>query len=55
MIISPVIAYLLTTFFQQYEYITFYVELVGIWTFASYWILKSRELSGAEAEASILK
>lgn len=55
MIVSPIIAYLLITFPAQYKYVTFYVELVGIWTFASYWILKSWELKSAEAEATILR
>lgn len=55
MIVSPIIAFLLITFSTHYKYVTFYIELVGIWTFASYWILKSWELKGSEAEAIILR
>lgn len=48
MVASPVIAFLLTIVLQQYKSITFYIELVGIWAFASYWLLKSRELNKVE-------
>lgn len=55
MIVSPIIGCLLITFSTHYKYVTFYVELVGIWTFASYWILKGWELKDTEAEAIILR
>jgi len=30
----------------------FFIEVAGIWTFAAYWLLKSREISSSEADAA---
>lgn len=52
MIASPVAAYVLDQFLRQTEagsYI-FFVEVVGVWTFAAYWLLKSREIAQTDAE-----
>lgn len=54
MVLAPLTAYLLVAFFQQYRFLTFYVEVFGIWSFASYWLVKSRELGHSEAEAHFL-
>ena len=50
MILSPLIALLLTLVFQQLKSFVFFVEAAGIWIFAAYWLLKSRELSSTNAE-----
>ena len=50
MILSPLIALLLTLIFQQFKSFTFFAEAAGIWIFAAYWLLKSRELSSTNAE-----
>lgn len=53
MIASPVSAYLLTVLLQsgsQVRSYIFFIEVVGVWTFAAYWILKSREIAQTDAE-----
>jgi hypothetical protein len=53
MIASPVAAYLLTVLLQsgsQARSYIFFVEVLGVWTFAAYWILKSREIEQTDAE-----
>jgi len=45
-------------FFQIYPFGTrtvFFVEVVGIWVFAAYWLLKSREISVSEADLAVIK
>ncbi|HEX2207545.1 MAG TPA: hypothetical protein VHG93_07665 [Longimicrobium sp.] len=53
MIASPVAAWLLNVLWRSGSptgaYV-FFVELLGVWTFAAYWILKSRELAQTDAE-----
>lgn len=53
MIASPVGAWVLNMVLrgggQTGAYI-FYIEVLGVWTFAAYWILKSRELAQTDAE-----
>lgn len=53
MIVSPLGAYLLNLLLlsgsETGAYI-FFIELLGVWTFAAYWILKSRELAQTDAE-----
>lgn len=50
MVVSPLVALLLTVLLQQFKSYVYFVELVGTWTFAAYWILKSYELSITNAE-----
>ena len=45
MVLSPLIAYLLTVFFKQYSALTFFLETVAVWVFGTYWIIKSKEFS----------
>lgn len=54
MVASPVIAYALTVIFNQYKQYTLYIEIVGIYTFACYWIVKSREIVITESELHAL-
>ena len=45
MVLSPLIAYLLTVFFKEYSALTFFLETVAVWVFGTYWIIKSKEFS----------
>lgn len=55
MLTSPLIAFVLNTIFRQYKSLVFYVEAVGIFAFAAYWLTKSRELSITQAERKALR
>jgi hypothetical protein len=50
MIASPLIALLLTLVFRRFSSYTFFAEAAGVWVFATYWLVKSRELSHTKAE-----
>ena len=50
MLASPAAAYVLNVLTQQYRAFVFYLEAVGIFAFAAYWLTKSRELSLTQAE-----
>lgn len=53
MIVSPVTAFLLSAFFQDYKKYIFFIEAAGVCAFALYWWKKSDEmsLSGADKRA----
>lgn len=53
MVASPVAALLLTAFTGSTARYTFFAEACGVWAFAAYWWVKSREMaiSGAEKRA----
>ena len=36
-------------------YTIFFIEVAGIWTFAAYWLLKSREISITGADVAVIK
>ncbi len=36
-------------------YTVFFVEVAGIWTFAAYWLLKSREINRSKADVTAVK
>jgi len=58
MILSPLVAVVLATFLQPTHpgsSLVFFVEGVAVWTFAAYWLTKSRELSLTNAEEKALK
>jgi hypothetical protein len=54
MVISPLIAFLINALFRQHGSLVFYIEAVGIFAFAGYWLTKSRELSLTQAEKRAL-
>ena len=54
LILSPLTALLLTLIFRQFESFTFFAEAAGIWAFASYWLLKSWEISSTNSEQRAL-
>lgn len=55
MVLSPLIALLMTVVFRQFKSYTFFVEAAGIWIFATYWLVKSRELKSTNAERLVLR
>lgn len=55
MICSPLLAFIITLLTRQAGSIIFYVEAVGVFAFASYWLVKSRELSSTNAEKIALR
>jgi hypothetical protein len=55
MIASPIIAFILTVLVQQYRALTFFIEAVGIFAFATYWLTKSYEISITNSEKHALK
>ncbi len=54
MILSPVTAVVLSFVFDQPTAFTFYIELAGIFAFASYWLAKSREIAHTNSERRVL-
>lgn len=54
MIIAPAAAVALTYVLQLDHWLVLIVEGLGVWTFASYWSLKSYELSISDAERKAL-
>jgi len=58
MIVSPVVAAVLSFVLQPGERgrsLVFFVEALGVFTFAAYWLTKSRELSATDAERLALE
>jgi uncharacterized membrane protein len=49
--VAAVVAHLLT---RRYQALTYFLELFGIWAFALYWWIKSRELRESHAEQQVL-
>lgn len=53
MIASPLIAFALNALFRDItdqNPLTFFIEAAGVWVFATYWLVKSRELAETDAE-----
>jgi hypothetical protein len=50
LIASPVLAVLASFFLNQFDKKQFFIETLGLLTFAAYWLVKSREMSRTEAE-----
>jgi hypothetical protein len=46
----PLVGLLLAVFFDAVQRHIFWIEAAGIWAFAAYWYVKSRELEESEAE-----
>ncbi len=54
MILAPAVALLFTAILRRFHAYTFIAEFVGIATFASYWLTKTRELAYTEPELKAL-
>ena len=50
MITAPASAWLLTVFLGFDGAFIFFIELVGVWVFAAYWLVKSMEIAETSAE-----
>jgi hypothetical protein len=50
LVASPATAVLVSYVLRQFENYKFFVEAFGVWMFASYWLVKSREFSITSAE-----
>jgi hypothetical protein len=50
MVVSPIVAVALSRFLDRADAKIFLTELVATWTFAAYWITKSREMKLTDAE-----
>jgi len=50
MIASPLTAFTVSVVLRKQNAITFFIELIGIWVFAIYWLFKSREISETDAD-----
>jgi hypothetical protein len=48
MIISPLISALLLLFWNQTSNIIYFVELVAVWAFSAYWIVKTKEINESQ-------
>lgn len=55
MIVFPVVALLITLVTNRQSYFVFVAELLGLWTFAYYWFIKSKELDETRVEMLILE
>ena len=53
MILVPIIALGFAFVFQSLQQYTFFVEWFGVWVFASYWLVKSSELSLSGVERKV--
>jgi hypothetical protein len=54
LVLSPLAAVAVSYVFPQFENYKFFVEAFGVWMFAAYWLVKSRELSITSAEKRAL-
>ena len=54
MITFPLLAFLFSLLIQQTHLKVFFIEAFGVWVFAYYWLMKSRELSYTHAERRAL-
>ena len=54
MLASPLTAYVLNSFLGEGGSYIFFIESAGVWAFASYWWIKSRELEQSTAERKAL-
>ena len=50
MLPSPVVAYMLSVVLDRSGLIVLLAEALGIWVFAAYWLLKSREMRETQAD-----
>ena len=53
MVAFPVVGFLANTLLSNPSTLTFFVEAAGIWTFAAYWLVKSKEMSLSDGEVRV--
>jgi hypothetical protein len=54
MIISPLISALLLIFWKETSNIIYFVELIAVWAFSAYWIVKTIEISESQIDRKSL-
>lgn len=54
LILTPVVALLLTLVLDQFKSFVFYGEMIGIFVFSAYWLVKSIEITTTHAETQAL-
>jgi len=55
MALFPATGWVVTGWMQWNDYRVLFVEAFGIWTFAAFWLLKSRELMLSQPEEKAIK
>jgi len=55
MALFPFTAWVLTSLTQRRDYLLLVLEAIGVWTFAAFWLLKSRELILSQPEEKAIK
>ena len=50
----PAIAWLVSSTLTQHRYLVFLMEMLGVWIFAAYWWVKSREIAETNADKKAL-
>jgi hypothetical protein len=55
MALFPFTAWVVTSLTQRRAYLVLVVEAIGVWTFAAFWLLKSRELMLSQPEEKAIK
>ncbi len=55
MVASPAIALILTAVLQLQRSIVFFVEATGVYFFAAYWLVKSREIASTDVERKAIR
>jgi hypothetical protein len=55
MVIFPLLAFVATLFLNAQNEFVFFLEMVGIWAFATYWTIKSMELEYSQNEIRALE
>jgi hypothetical protein len=55
MAVFPFTAWALTSLTQRGAYLVLVLEAIGVWTFAAFWLLKSRELMLSQPEEKAIK
>jgi hypothetical protein len=55
MALFPFTAWVLTSLTQRRAYLVLVLEAIGVWTFAAFWLLKSRELMLSQPEEKAIK
>ena len=55
MALFPFTAWALTSLTERRAYLVLVLEAIGVWTFAAFWLLKSRELVLSQPEEKAIK
>ena len=48
MIVFPIVSALLLHFMKETNSLIYFVELVAVWVFSAYWLVKTREINESQ-------